>query len=72
MSEEKEIQQNENQAEEPHVFNVGDIVVATIVTEITDLSRDMFGEPLYQMAFAKGLWMKDVIRPATEEEQDNY
>lgn len=61
----------ENEPQADHQFTVGDVVVLTVVTEVTKLTRDVDGTPLYRLSVAEGLWSEGDIRKATDEEADN-
>lgn len=53
-------------------FKVGDVVVFTVITEITAIGKDCDGSTLYTADMIGGGWGEESFRAATEEEQKSY
>lgn len=63
----------DNEPKEPPRFKVGDIVAITIITEVTKVFNDCDGTPLYSLdGIGHGYSDHNDIRPATDEEKQNY
>ena len=62
----------ENEPKAPPQFKLGDIVVFTTTAEITRVYQDVDGTPLYSLDIQPHGHNEESIRPATEEEKDNF
>lgn len=63
----------ENEPKPDHAFKVGDVVVLTVVCEVTKLTHDCDGTPLYSLSGSLGHgWSGDQLRAATDDEANNY
>lgn len=62
----------ENTEYPPPKFKVGDVVVFTVITEITGVGKDCDGSILYSAEMIGHGWGEENFREATEEESKNY